>query len=62
MKKKSDPIEVIVDTLDVMLEYRYDDSDVTEEEYALAKKRFSLALVYFVESIGDESIGNNKDV
>ena len=56
--KRSDPVETIFECVSVASEYFYEDSDVSDEEYQLAKRRFANALKYLIihtiEEFGNE--------
>ena len=59
-KRRADPIETIFDSVSVAVEYQYEDSDVSDEEFELAKRRFANALRYLiihtVEEFGNEEV------
>lgn len=58
-KRKADPIETIFECVSIANEYTYEDSDVTDEEYELAKRRFANALRYLIIHTIEE-FGNEK--
>lgn len=61
MKKTNNPFDAISESLAVILDADYEDTDVTDEELALAKKRFAHALRYVVISTVEESNGMLAD-
>lgn len=54
MKKTTNPFDAIAESLAVILDADYEDTDVTDEELALAKKRFAHALRFVVVSTVEE--------
>lgn len=61
MKKTNNPFDAITESLTVILDADYEDTDVTDEELALAKKRFAHALRYVVVSTVEEDFVNRKE-
>lgn len=53
-KKKLNPVDTIVESIDVFVESSYEDSDVSQEELALAKRRFYSALQYIIITTMEE--------
>lgn len=56
MKTQSDVIVALVESLEILLDYGFEDSDVTEVEYEKAKKRFHRAFYFIVDSFVDQSL------
>lgn len=54
MKKTSNPYDALFESLVVILDADYEDTDVTAEELALAKKRFAHALRYLIINTVEE--------
>ena len=63
--RKANPIDTIVETFGIMAEYQYEDSDVSDEEFELAKRRFGNALRYLIihtiEEFGNEEVQVQPD-
>lgn len=53
-KKKLNPVDTIVESIDVFVESSYEDSDISPEELALAKRRFYSALQYIIITTMEE--------
>ena len=47
-RRKSDPVETIFECVWTAVEAQYEDSDVSDDEFELAKRRFSNALRYLI--------------
>lgn len=62
MKKTSNPYDALFESLVVILDADYEDSDVTAEELALAKRRFAHALQYLIVHTIEEisCVAHNK--
>lgn len=48
MKKTNNPFDALFESLIVILDADYEDSEVTAEELALAKRRFAHALQFLI--------------
>lgn len=57
-RRKADPIETLLECVSISVEYQYEDSDISNEEFELAKRRFANALKYLIihtiEEFGNE--------
>lgn len=54
MKKTNNPYDALCESLIVIMDADYEDSDVTAEELALAKRRFAHALKYIIVTTVEE--------
>lgn len=54
MQKTTNPFKALFESLFVILDADFEDSDVTPEELALAERRFAHALRYIIVSTVDE--------
>lgn len=55
-RKASSPMEAVQMAIVVMAEAGYEDTDVTDEELAVAHRRFENAMKYFVSEVSRETI------
>lgn len=62
MKQKSNPIDTIVDSIDVFVESSYEDTDVSSEELEIAKRRFRSALQYIIITTMEEYENEKKQI
>jgi len=62
MKQKSNPIDTIVDSIDVFVESSYEDTDVSHEELEIAKRRFRSALQYIIITTMEEYENEKKQI
>lgn len=62
MKQKSNPIDTIVDSIDVFVESSYEDTDVSHEELEIAKRRFCSALQYIIITTMEEYENEKKQI
>ncbi len=46
--RKNDPFETLFDALLTIMDYEFEGSDVSSDEYELAKSRFKSALCYII--------------
>lgn len=58
--KKSDPVDTIVECIDTFVESSYEDSEVTDVELRIAKKRFRSALQYIIITTVEEYFNEKK--
>lgn len=61
-RKKSDPIDAIVDCIDTFVEASYEDSEVTDVELRIAKKRFRSALQYIIITTVEDYFYEKKQI
>lgn len=54
MKKKANPYDVIAECISVFVESEYEDTDVSEAELEIAKRRFRSALQYIIIATMEE--------
>lgn len=50
MKKHSDPFDTMFECMEIILDAAYADSDITDDELNLAKRRFRSALFYIIRT------------
>lgn len=62
MKQKSNPIDTIVDSIDVFVESSYEDTDVSSEELEIAKRRFRSALQYIIITTMEDYESEKKQI
>lgn len=58
MRKNSDPFESLFESLEVILDASFEDTDVTPEERKIAKHRFAHALKYIIINTMEVSNAN----
>lgn len=61
-RKKANPYETIVEALDIALEGRFEDTDVSPEEVELAMHRLRNALEYIIRVKFEEFINEEVEV
>lgn len=49
MKKKNNPYDALFDCILTIVDYEFEGSDVSEDEFELAKSRFRSALCYIID-------------
>lgn len=55
-RKAGSPMEAVQMAIEVMAEAGYEDTDVTEEELAVAHRRFENAVKYIISNVSRETI------
>lgn len=50
MEKKNNPYDALFDSILTIVDYEFEGSDVSSDEYELAKSRFRSALCYIIDS------------
>lgn len=48
--RKNNPFDTIFDAILTIVDYEFEGSDVSDDEYELAKSRFRTALLYIINS------------
>lgn len=48
MKKKNNPYDALFDSILTIVDFEFEGSDVSDDEYELAKSRFRSALCYII--------------
>lgn len=48
--RKSDPFDTMFDSILTIVDYEFEGSDVSSDEYELAKSRFKSALLYVINN------------
>lgn len=60
-RKKSDPIDTMIECISDFVEAQYEDSELTDSDLALSKRRFRNAIYFIVLSIM-EDIDEKKQI
>lgn len=64
MKKKNNPYDALFDSILTVIDYDFEGSDVSEDEFELAKSRFRSALCYIIrtesEKFAERGNGESK--
>lgn len=60
--QRTDPIDAIIESIEIFVDASYEDTEVTDVELRIAKKRFLSALQYIIINTVEDYFNEKKQI